>query len=74
MKNFHDIEITVYRGVRDTTGYKSTLFNFLENVDIDAIKELRATTDPERRREINSRCRKQPSAVSLHQAGQRKTS
>ena len=52
MKNFHDIEITIYRGVRDTTGYKSTLFNFLENVDIDAIKELRATTDPERRREI----------------------
>ena len=41
MKNFHDIEITIYRGVRDTIGYKSTLFNFLENVDIDAIKEWR---------------------------------
>ena len=36
--NFHEIEITVYRGVRDTTGYRSTLFEFLNDVEYDAIK------------------------------------
>lgn len=43
--NFHDIEITVYKGVRDTIGHRSTLFKFLENVEYDAIQELRSTTD-----------------------------
>ena len=50
--NFHDIEITVYKGVRDTIGHRSTLFNFLENVEYDAIQELRSTTDPNRKKQI----------------------
>lgn len=50
--NFHDIEITVYKGVRDTIGHRSTLFNFLENVDYDAIQELRSTTDFNRKKQI----------------------
>ena len=50
--NFQDIEISVYRGVRDTTGHKSTLYDFLNYVDVDAIKELRSTNDPERKKGI----------------------
>lgn len=50
--NLHNIEITVYNGVRDTKGHVSTLFKFLNEVDFDAINELRSTTDPERRRQI----------------------
>lgn len=50
--NFHDIEITVYKGVRDTIGHRSTLFKFLENVEYDAIHELRSTTDANRKKQI----------------------
>ena len=50
--NFHEIEITVYRGVRDTTGHRSTLHEFLHNVEYDAINELRATSDPIRKKQI----------------------
>lgn len=50
--NFHEIEISVYRGVRDTVGTKSTLLDFLNNVDYDTIDELRKTTDPVRRKEL----------------------
>lgn len=50
--NFHDIEITVYRGVRDTTGHRSTLHEFLNNVEYDAINELRTTVDSERKKQI----------------------
>lgn len=50
--NFQDIEITVYNGVRDTVGHRSTLFNFLENVEYDAIQELRSTTDANRKKQI----------------------
>ena len=50
--DFHNIEISVYRGVRDTIGHKSTLYDFLNYVDVDAIKELRSTNDPERKKEI----------------------
>ena len=49
---FQDIEITVYNGVTDTIGHCSTLFNFLEHVDYDAIQELRSTTDPNRKKQI----------------------
>ena len=49
---FQDIEITVYNGVTDTIGHRSTLFNFLEHVDYDAIQELRSTTDPNRKKQI----------------------
>lgn len=52
MIDFHKIEITVYSGVRDTTGHKSTLFDFLNDVDIYAIKELRAMADPIRKKQI----------------------
>lgn len=50
--NFHHIEITIYRGVRDTTGHSSTLHDFLNNVEYDAIKELRSTSDPSRKKQI----------------------
>lgn len=50
--NFHEIEITVYRGVRDTTGHHSTLFEFLNDVEYDAIRELRSTSDPLRKKQI----------------------
>lgn len=50
--NFHDIEITVYKGVRDTIGHRSTLFKFLENVEYDAIHELRSTADANRKKQI----------------------
>lgn len=50
--NFHKIEITVYQGVRDTTGHRSTLFDFLHNVEYDKIKELRSTTDPIKKKQI----------------------
>ena len=49
---FQDIEITVYNGVTDTIGHCSTLFNFLEHVDYDAIQELRSTTDTNRKKQI----------------------
>lgn len=52
MINFQNIEISVYRGVRDTTGHKSTLYNFLNDVDYEAIKELQSTNDSERKKEI----------------------
>ena len=47
-----DLEISIYRGVKDTTGYRSTLFEFLNNVDYDAINELRSCSDPIRRKQI----------------------
>ncbi|MCM1142267.1 MAG: PriCT-2 domain-containing protein [Muribaculum sp.] len=50
--NFHQIEITVYRGVRDTTGRRSTLHEFLHNVEYDAINALRATPDLIRKKQI----------------------
>lgn len=49
---FQDIEITVYRGVRDTQGHRSTLYDFLNNVDYDAINELRSCNDAHRRKQI----------------------
>lgn len=50
--NLHNIEITVYDGVRDTKGHVTTLFKFLNEVDYDTINELRSTADSERRRQI----------------------
>lgn len=50
--NLHNIEITVYDGVRDTKGHVTTLFKFLNDVDYDTINELRSTADSERRRQI----------------------
>ena len=47
-----DIEITVYRGVRDTQGHRSTLYDFLNNVDYDAINELRSCNDAHKRKQI----------------------
>ena len=50
--NFQEIEISVYRGVRDTTGHKSSLYDFLSYVDKDVIEELRSTNDPLRKKQI----------------------
>lgn len=50
--NFQDIQISVYRGVRDTTGHTSTLFDFLNRVEYDKIQELRTITDPVRKKQI----------------------
>ena len=50
--NFQEIEISVYRGVRDTTGHKSSLYDFLSYVDKDIIEELRSTNDPLRKKQI----------------------
>lgn len=50
--NLHNIEITVYNGVRDTNGYVLTLFKILNNVDYDAITSSSSTADTERRRQI----------------------
>ena len=52
MKSFQEIEITVYRGVKDRIGHLSTLHDFLTNVDVSAIAELRLCTDTERKRQI----------------------
>ena len=52
MKKFDEIEITVYRGVKDRIGHISTLHDFLTNVDVSAIAELRLCTDTERKRQI----------------------
>ena len=52
MKKFNAIEITVYRGVKDRIGYVSTLHDFLTNVDVSAIEELRSCADAERKRQI----------------------
>ena len=52
MKSFQEIEITVYRGVKDRIGHLSTLHDFLTNVDVSAIAELRSCTDAERKRKI----------------------
>lgn len=52
MKSFQEIEITVYRGVKDRVGHLSTLQDFLTNVDVSAIAELRSCTDTERKRKI----------------------
>ena len=49
---FQDIQISVYRGVRDTKGHISTLFEFLNNIEYDAIQELRSCTDQNRRKQI----------------------
>ncbi len=49
---FQDIQISVYRGVRDTKGHISTLFEFLNYVEYDAIQELRSCTDQNRRKQI----------------------
>ena len=49
---FQDIEISVYRGVRDTQGHRSTLYDFLNNVEYDAINELRSCNDAHRRKQI----------------------
>lgn len=49
---FQDIQISIYRGVRDTKGHISTLFEFLNNVEYDAIQELRSCTDQDRRKQI----------------------
>lgn len=49
---FQDIQISVYRGVRDIKGHISTLFEFLNNVEYDAIQELRSCTDQNRRKQI----------------------
>ena len=50
--DFRDIQISVYNGVRDTTGHCSTLFDFLHNVDYDRINRLRATADANVRKRI----------------------
>lgn len=52
MKKFDEIEITVYRGVKDRIGHLSTLHDFLTNVDASAIAELRSCSDAERKRQI----------------------
>ncbi|MGM9795606.1 MAG: BT4734/BF3469 family protein [Candidatus Aphodosoma sp.] len=52
MKSFNEIEITVYRGVKDRIGHLSTLHDFLTNVNVSAIAELRSCTDAERKRQI----------------------
>ena len=52
MKSFQEIEITVYRGVKDRIGHLSTLHDFLTNVDMSAIEELRSCDDDERKRQI----------------------
>ena len=52
MKSFQEIEITVYRGVKDRIGHLSTLHDFLTNVDALAIAELRSCSDAERKRQI----------------------
>lgn len=52
MKKFKEIEITVYRGVKDRIGYVSTLHDFLTNFDVSAITELRSCNDVERKRQI----------------------
>ena len=49
---FQDIQISVYRGVRDTKGHISTLSDFLSNVEYDAIQELRSCSDPGKRKRI----------------------
>ena len=49
---FQDIQISVYRGVRDTKGHISTLLEFLNNVEYDAIQKLRSCTDQNRRKQI----------------------
>ena len=72
--NFHDIEITVYKGVRDTIGHRSTLFKFLENVEYDAIHELRSTTDANRKSRLSYRCHKLQSVGYLHLLARQKTS
>lgn len=50
--NIQDVQISVYRGVRDRAGHISTLFEFLRNVDYDAINELRSTEDAARKKQI----------------------
>lgn len=50
--DFRQIKISVYRGVHDTSGHISTLYDFLNNVEYDAINELRATVDPTKRKQI----------------------
>ena len=52
MKSFQEIEITVFRGVKNRVGHLSTLHDFLTNVDVSAIAELRLCTDTERKRQI----------------------
>ena len=52
MKSFQEIEITVYRGVKDRIGHLSTLHYFLTNIDASAIAELRSCSDAERKRQI----------------------
>lgn len=52
MKSFKEIEITVYRGVKDRIGHLSTLHDFLTNIDASAIAELRSCSDAERKRQI----------------------
>lgn len=52
MKSFNEIEITVYCGVKDRIGHHSTLHDFLTNVDVSAIEELRSCADAERKRQI----------------------
>ena len=52
MKSFQEIEITVIRGVKNRVGHLSTLHDFLTNVDVSAIAELRLCTDTERKRQI----------------------
>lgn len=52
MPNLNEIEITVYRGVRDTAGHRGSLGEFLACPDVDAIEALRSSSDPEERRQI----------------------
>ena len=52
MKSFNEIEITVYCGVKDRIAHHSTLHDFLTNVDVSAIEELRSCADAERKRQI----------------------
>lgn len=52
MKSFQEIEITVYRGVKDRICHLSTLYDFLTNVDASAIAELRSCNNAERKRQI----------------------
>lgn len=52
MKKFYELEITVYRGVKDRIGHLSTLHDFLTNDDVSAIAEMRSCSDAERKRKI----------------------
>lgn len=52
MLNFTNIPISVYQGVKDTTGTVTSLSDFLTNVDRETISRLRSTQDPGLRKRL----------------------